>query len=113
MKKRESKPLPPTLNKIWLAALLIFPIVLWIMPADFFDNSTTVLCPSRLFFDVECFGCGITRAIMHIHHFDFEEALYYNGLSFILYPGLIAVWALWVRNAYRDLKNPPVVSANA
>lgn len=105
-KKKERKPLSPTLNKLWIAALLIFPIVLWIMPANFFESSDVILCPSRLFFDVECFGCGITRAIMNLHHFNFEQALYFNGFSFVMYPALIAVWGLWLKTAYQDLKNP-------
>jgi len=112
-KKKERKPLPPTLNKIWLAVLIIFPFALWIMPADFFDNSDVILCPSRLFFDFECIGCGITRAIMHLHHFNFEEALYYNSLSFAVYPALIAIWFVWVKAAYQDLKSPTVPQTSA
>ncbi|MGK0366622.1 MAG: hypothetical protein ACI85O_003697 [Saprospiraceae bacterium] len=110
-KKKEKKPLSPTLNKMWLAALIIFPIVLWIMPADFFDSSDLILCPSRLFFDFECYGCGLTRAIMHLHHFDFEEALYFNGFSYFMYPAFISVWFIWIKTAYQDFKNPPIVQA--
>jgi len=90
---------------LWLAALLIFPILLWLLPGDFFDYGDTVLCPSRLLFDIECFGCGMTRAIMHAHHFEFDDAVYYNTGSLLVYPGLIFVWCLWVYRAYKRIKS--------
>lgn len=89
---------------IWLGVLLLAPIVLWILPADFFDNSDRIVCLSRLILDVECPGCGLTRGIMHLHHFDFEEALYFNNLVFIAYPCLVILWGYWVSKAYKKLK---------
>jgi len=80
------------IKRLWLLALLLTPVVLWILPADFFDNSKVVLCPSRLFFDVECLGCGMTRAVMHIHHFEFSEAIYYNLGVVLIYPALVILW---------------------
>ncbi len=88
---------------IWLAALLLTPIVLWILPAAFFDDGSVIVCPSRAFFDVECFGCGMTRAIMHIHHWDFDEALFYNYGSPVVYLGLIYIWFLWTFKAIKGL----------
>jgi len=83
----------------WLLFLVAVPIVLWILPSTFFDNGTVELCPSKAFFDVECYGCGITRAIMHMHHFEFSDALFYNALSFIVYPFLVFTWLMWVVRA--------------
>lgn len=89
------KNLLKRLEPVWLFALLIFPIVLWILPPDFFDEGPAV-CPSRVFFDIECFGCGMTRAVMHLHHFDYEEAFYYNYGVLLIYPALVIVWGFWV-----------------
>jgi hypothetical protein len=89
---------------VWLAALLLTPFVLWLLPADIFDEGKIILCPSRLFFDIECFGCGMTRAIMHMHHFEFADALYFNQASVIVYPGLIVTWFIWVSNSYKRYK---------
>lgn len=87
------------LQIVWLLFLIAFPIVLWILPSTFFDNTGVELCPSKAFFDIECLGCGMTRGIMHLHHFEISDALYYNGLSFLVYPGLIVNWLIWVVRA--------------
>ena len=84
----------------WLVALLIFPVVLWTLPGDTFDDSEVIICPSRAWFDIECPGCGMTRGVMHMHHAEVAEALYYNFGSPFIYPVLIALWILLV---YRTL----------
>ncbi len=87
-------------NLSWLFALLIFPFVLFAMPSTFFDNTGVEMCPSKFLFDVECFGCGMTRAVMHMHHFELNEAIYYNyGIAFV-YPALVFFWGLWVFKAW-------------
>lgn len=72
---------------LWVA----IPIVLFILPATFFDDGQS-LCLSVLFFGKECFGCGMTRAIMHLLHFDIDEAIFYNSLSLAVLPLLFVVW---------------------
>ncbi|TAD86732.1 MAG: DUF2752 domain-containing protein [Bacteroidetes bacterium] len=94
-------------NLVWLCMLFLFPIVLWILPSNTFDATGFELCPSKLFFDVECWGCGISRAVMHLHHFEFSDALYYHSFVFIIYPLLVLIWVLWVRDAVRVVKNKP------
>lgn len=92
------------LEWLWLAALLLFPIVLWILPSTFFDGPDgVVVCPSRLFFNIECYGCGMTRAITHLHHGELEDAVYYNFLSPIVYLVLVALWFVWVRRSFKRL----------
>jgi hypothetical protein len=78
------------------------PIVLWLLPASFFDHGQS-LCLSVLLFDQECFGCGITRAIQHAIHFDFYTAWNYNKLVVIVAPILFFVWLKWVRDAWRKM----------
>jgi hypothetical protein len=77
-----------------LALIILTPITLMILPADFFDNGESV-CISKVFFDVECYACGMTRACMHLIHFEFEEAYAYHMMSFIVMPLLAVVWAQW------------------
>jgi uncharacterized membrane protein len=72
--------------------ILIAPIVLWLLPASFFDDTGVVTCPSVAFFNVECIGCGMTRAVLHFHHFEYTEAMFYNYGIVVVYPLLALVW---------------------
>jgi hypothetical protein len=86
-------------NTLWIIMLLIFPILLWMLPSDMFDNTGVELCPSKAFFDVECPGCGLTRATMHLHHFEWQDALYYNYAIVVIYPALVILWFWWLHKA--------------
>lgn len=99
-----------TLTKIWnnkyfiISRISLFaslPVVLLALPKDFFDTGKSI-CLSRLLLDAECPGCGITRAMMHIIHFDFHSALLFNKLSFIVLPLLIYEYIKQIR---RDIKS--------
>lgn len=81
---------------VLLIGLAITPIVLWLLPSDFFDESEFIVCPSRAWFDIECLGCGMTRAVMHMHHLEIEDALYFNVGSAIVYPALAVLWFVWM-----------------
>ncbi len=76
-------------------------ITLLLLPANFFNDGED-LCLSKVFFDIECYACGMTRAIMHCIHLEFYEAFYYNSLSFIVFPILCFLWSKWI---YEDLKS--------
>ncbi|MCS6796232.1 MAG: DUF2752 domain-containing protein [Raineya sp.] len=89
-----------TLLNLWFLALFLTPFVLWLLPSDTFDEGMSI-CPSKVFFDIECLGCGITRAVMHFHHFEFAEAFYYNLGVVWVYPFLIFLWVTWIKVAYK------------
>ena len=72
--------------------MIIIPLVLLGLPATYFDTGES-LCLSKRLLDMECYGCGITRAIMHLIHLDFEQAWSYNKLSFIVFPLLAFLYA--------------------
>jgi hypothetical protein len=74
-----------------LGGMIIIPIVLIILPPNFFDNGQTT-CLSVLLFDKPCLGCGMTRAIQHLIHFDFTSAYNFNKISFLVLPILIIFW---------------------
>jgi hypothetical protein len=86
-------------NVLWIIGLIAFPIVLWLLPSTFFDNTGFELCPSKAIFNFECFGCGMTRAVMHAHHFEWQDAIFYNYGIVAVYPALVIVWIIWLNKA--------------
>ena len=94
MKRRKAQEEKP--KKKWMyyvkfslyMAVFLLGIVLLFLPADYFDEGDSV-CLSKSMFNVECYGCGMTRAVMHLIHFNFLEAYQYNKLAFIVVPLLI------------------------
>lgn len=86
-----------------LAVIIFTPIVLLILPANFFDDGESV-CLSQVFFKMECYACGLTRACMHLIHFEFEEAYAYHMLSFIILPLVGLIWIKWGIKEYRIFK---------
>ena len=78
-------------QKLYLIILIFTPIILLILPVNFFDNGDS-LCLSLVFFERECYACGMTRAIQHLIHFDFSVGYEYNKLSIIVFPFLIIAY---------------------
>ena len=75
--------------RVWITILA--PFVLLLLPADFFDKGESI-CLSKMLAGMECYACGMTRAVMHFIHFEFEEAWNFNKLSFIVVPLLFPLW---------------------
>lgn len=67
------------------------PVILMILPSGFFDEGQSI-CLSVIAFNTECYGCGMTRAIMHLIHADYTAAWEYNGLSFLVLPLLVMLY---------------------
>jgi|GEM_PF-690478 len=76
-------------SRIWITILT--PLVLILLPADFFDRGESI-CLSKLLAGTECYACGLTRATMHFVHFEFQKAWEFNRLSFIVVPMLFPLW---------------------
>jgi len=76
-------------SKLWrlLESILLvaIPVVLLLLPADFFDEGESI-CLSVQLLGKSCHACGLTRSIMHLIHFDVGEAVYYNSLSLLVAP---------------------------
>ena len=78
-------------NLFLLFILFSIPLILIALPVDFFDYGNTI-CIYTLITNKNCYGCGMTRAIMHLIHFDFENTFAYNMISFIILPLLFLLW---------------------
>lgn len=70
---------------------MITPIVLILLPSNFFDKGESI-CLSKTLAGIECYACGLTKATMHIIHFEFQKAWEYNKLSFIVVPMMFPLW---------------------
>ena len=86
-----------------ISFLALLTTVLLILPATFFDSGQSI-CVSMLLFNKECYGCGMTRAIQHLIHFDFKSAYDYNKLSFIVFPMFVYLTLVEVRKIYFKIK---------
>ncbi len=73
------------------AVIIITPVVLLFFPVAYFDKGESI-CLSVLLANTKCYACGLTKAVMHFIHFDFQKAFEFNWLSFIVVPMLFALW---------------------
>lgn len=94
------KRFKPFYLRVLFCGYILVPLVLWVLPANFFDDTGVVVCVSRLLLDVECYACGLTRAVQHAMHLDFAVAYAFNKLVVVVLPLLIAIWVRDVRKLY-------------
>jgi hypothetical protein len=86
----------------YFGILVSIPFVLILLPANFFDSGNSI-CLSVLFFDQECYACGLTRSIQHLIHLDLITALSFNKLSVLVFPLLIISYIKEIRRVYNIL----------
>jgi len=87
----------------YVGMILLLSTTLIILPADFFDSGRSI-CLSVVFLNKQCYGCGMTRAIQHLIHFDFKSAYYFNKLSFIVFPLLVYLISSELYKMYKKSK---------
>ncbi len=84
-----------------LLILVLIPVVLYAIPMESICNGNTI-CVFTNIFGVECWGCGITRAIFSALHFRFYDAWEYNPLFVVVLPLLLF---FWVRGVVRQIRS--------
>ena len=78
-------------NITLLFAYIILPIILFFMPLEWLNKQHSI-CLIKNIFGVECYGCGITRAIISGVQLDFTKAIEYNKMVIIVLPLFIYEW---------------------
>ena len=78
-------------NKLSFSVILVLPILLYLVPLDWLNKQHTI-CLFKNIFGIDCYGCGITRAVLSGLHFNFEDAINYNIMVVIVLPLLIYIW---------------------
>ena len=89
------------ITKLLVTALI--PVVLYAIPMESICNGNTI-CVFTNIFEVECWGCGITRAIFSALHFRFYDAWEYNPLFVVVLPLLLFFWMRTVVRQLRTIK---------
>ena len=78
-------------NKLSFSVILVLPVLLYLVPLDWLNKQHTI-CLFKNIFGIDCYGCGITRAVLSGLHFNFEDAINYNIMVVIVLPLLIYIW---------------------
>ena len=74
-----------------LFAYIILPIILFFIPLEWLNKQHSI-CLIENIFGFECYGCGITRAIISGVQLDFTKAIEYNKMVIIVLPLFIYEW---------------------
>lgn len=56
-------------------------------------------CPLKLFFDIPCPGCGMTRALLSMLRLDFKASFTYNPLAIFVF--LALVYFIFIRKFFK------------
>ncbi len=86
-----------------LVGFLAFPILLYFVPVIWLNKQQSI-CLFKTFFDIECYGCGITRAILSAIQLDFESAYVYNHLVVVVLPIFIYIWVKMIIDIIKQIK---------
>ena len=70
----------------------MIPIVLYFLPLNNILHQQHSICIYKNITGRDCYGCGITRAILLVMHLQIEYALKYNKMVVIVLPILFYVW---------------------
>jgi hypothetical protein len=73
------------------SGVLLIPVALYFVPLQWLENQHSV-CIFKNITGYECYGCGMTRAIVSAIHFHFTDAYHFNNLYVIVLPLLVFIW---------------------
>ena len=76
------------------------PFILFSLPLEWLKRQQSI-CIVKNIFGIECFGCGITKAIIAAIQLNFETALEYNKMVVIALPCLLYIWTKRTFSIYK------------
>jgi hypothetical protein len=88
-------------------AIILAPLALFFVPMAWLTGNHS-LCLIKNIFGVECFGCGITRAIVSAVQLHFAEAYHYNKLIVVVFPLLMYIWIKTLYSLVNLFKSTPM-----
>jgi hypothetical protein len=78
-------------NQLYSIVILIMPILLYFIPVEWLNKQATI-CLFKNILGIECYGCGITRAIISGVQLNLRSAFQYNQMIVIVLPLLTYIW---------------------
>ena len=72
-------------------------IAAWLLLYPLFLELTGIGCPIRFLFDVQCPGCGMTRAVVSALRFDFASAFAYHP-AWLVPPIAAVLYVIFAKN---------------
>ena len=78
-------------QQVKTAGILFLPVVLFLIPFDWLVKQHSI-CLFKCITGKECYGCGMTRALLSAMHFRVSDAYHYNKLFIVVLPLLALVW---------------------
>lgn len=96
----------PRLVKYWRAiAVALLPLALYFIPRESFMTHTHTLCLVHNLTGEECWGCGMSRALMSLLYLDFESAWAYHRGVVVVAPILLWLWVKWIYRLVKQINN--------
>ena len=84
----KSKQLHRQLRK---TGILLVPVVLYFISIDWLEHRHSI-CLFKNITGNDCYGCGMSRAMLSALHFQFANAFKYNKLFVVVLPLIICIW---------------------
>jgi hypothetical protein len=91
------------INLIKGIAVFIIPFALYFVSLNFLNQQHSI-CLFKNIFGKECYGCGITRAVISVIQFNFTAAWHYNKLVVAVFPLLLYLWAKYLLQIFKKLR---------
>ena len=77
-------------------AVALLPLALYFIPRESFFEHTHTLCLVHCLTGEECWGCGMSRALLSLMYLDFESAWAYHRGVVVVVPVLAWLWLKWI-----------------
>jgi hypothetical protein len=87
-----------------LGGLFLLPFLFSFFSLDKLDERQSI-CLFKNIFGIDCYGCGITKAIISAVQLDFVRAFSYNKLIIVVMPLIIYLWVKEIIQRAKVLKN--------
>lgn len=87
-------------------AIVSYALYVYIKPPT--SGGVYLYCFTHRFFNLYCVGCGMTRFVYYLMHFDIIMAMQYNFFGFLILLMLMVIYIYYIRWSFFDARIPNV-----